>query len=350
MSKPFIMSVDAMGGDNAPDIVINGLEYYLKTQGAEHDVRFLIHGDEQAISNLLDKAPLTKARSDVLHTDKEISMDAKPSHAVRRGKDSSMWNAVEAVKEGKAAVALSAGNTGALMGISLVQLRTMIGVQRPAIAAIWPQPEGMCVMLDMGANVDCNASHLTEFAVMGEAYYRALYHKDKPSIGLLNVGTEELKGNATINMAHERLQNSKLGLNYRGYVEGNDISFGDVDVIVTDGFTGNIALKTAEGTAKLVGHYLKASVQESLWSKFTSMLNYVGFKRLKKRLDPRRANGGVFLGLNGVVIKSHGGTDAIGFANAVSIGVELAEFDFLNEVEGALNALHDEDEDIGFVA
>jgi len=349
MSQPFVMSIDAMGGDNAPDVVIAGLEYYLKTQGRDHDVRFIIHGDEELLSPLLAKTPLTKARADIAHTELAIEMGAKPSHALRRGKGTSMWNAIESVKDGKAIVGLSAGNTGALMAISYRHLRTMIGVQRPAIAAIWPQPEGMCVVLDMGANVDCDASHLTEFAVMGEAYFRALFHKDNPSIGLLNVGTEELKGNATIKLAHERLNNSELGLNYRGYVEGNDISFGDVDVIVTDGFTGNIALKTAEGTAKLISQYFKESLQASLWSKFTAFLNYAGFKRLQRRLDPRRANGGVFLGLNGIVIKSHGGTDAVGFANAVAIGVELAESDFLQEVERTLNALHDEDDNIGFV-
>jgi len=321
MSQPFVMSIDAMGGDNAPDVVIAGLEYYLKTQGRDHDVRFIIHGDEELLSPLLAKTPLTKARADIAHTELAIEMGAKPSHALRRGKGTSMWNAIESVKDGKAIVGLSAGNTGALMAISYRHLRTMIGVQRPAIAAIWPQ----------------------------EAYFRALFHKDNPSIGLLNVGTEELKGNATIKLAHERLNNSELGLNYRGYVEGNDISFGDVDVIVTDGFTGNIALKTAEGTAKLISQYFKESLQASLWSKFTAFLNYAGFKRLQRRLDPRRANGGVFLGLNGIVIKSHGGTDAVGFANAVAIGVELAESDFLQEVERTLNALHDEDDNIGFV-
>jgi len=349
MNQSFVMSIDAMGGDNAPDIVIQGLEYYLKTQGADHDVHFLIHGDEAQLKPLLAKAPLTTARSDVLHTELAVDMDTKPSHALRRGKGSSMWNAVESVKDGNARVGVSAGNTGALMAISYRHLRTMIGVQRPAIAGLWPQPDGMCVVLDIGANVECDASHLTEFAVMGEAYYRALFHKKDPSIGLLNVGTEELKGNATIKAAHERLNNSELDLNYRGYVEGNDISFGDVDVIVTDGFTGNIALKTAEGTAKLISKFFKESLQASLWSKFTAMLNYAGFKRLQRRLDPRRANGGVFLGLNGIIIKSHGGTDKVGFANAIAIGVELAESDFLNEVERTIGALHDEDDNIGFV-
>ncbi len=349
MSQSFIMSIDAMGGDNAPDIVIDGLEYYLKTEGAEHDVQFLIHGNQELLAELLAKAPMTSARSTVQHTELEIDMDMKPSHALRRGKGSSMWNTVEAVKAKTASVAVSAGNTGALMAISKLQLRTKTGVQRPALAAVWPQKDGMCVVLDMGANVECDAAQLTEFAVMGEAYYRALFHKDRPSVGLLNVGTEELKGNAVIKAAHERLSNSELGINYIGYVEGNDISFGDVDVVVTDGFTGNIALKTAEGTAKLVRKFLRESLQASPWSKFTTFLNVAGFRKLQQRLDPRRANGAVFLGLKGVVIKSHGGTDAIGFANAVGIGVELAESDFLSELERTLNALHDEDDNIGFI-
>ena len=349
MSQSFILSIDAMGGDDAPDIVIQGLEYYLKGDGSGHDVRFIIHGNEIQLNPLLDKAPLTKARSEIVHTELEITSDMKPSHAVRRGKGTSMWNAIETVKSKTASVAVSAGNTGALMGISKLQLRTKTGVQRPALAAAWPQLDGMCVVLDVGANVECDAAQLSEFAVMGEAYYRALFHKKKPSVGLLNVGTEELKGNAIIKAAHERLSNSELGLNYIGYVEGDDISFGEVDVVVTDGFTGNIALKTAEGTAKLVREFLRKSLRATLWAKFTTFLNMAAFKQLKKRLDPNRVNGAVFLGLKGIVIKSHGGTDAIGFANAVGIGVELAESNFLSEVERTLDALHDEDDNIGFI-
>jgi len=203
------------------------------------------------------------------------------------------------------------------MAMSMVQLRSKEGVQRPALAALWPQKNGMGVVLDVGANVDCNAAQLTEFAVMGEAYYRALYKIEKPRVGLLNVGVEQEKGNAIVKAAHERLSESELGLNYIGYVEGNDISLGEVDVIVTDGFTGNVALKTAEGTAKII---------------------------------PRRVNGGVFLGLNGIVVKSHGGTDKIGFANALEIAIGLAESDFLNEIERTLSELHDEDDNIGFIA
>ena len=349
MSQPFVMSIDAMGGDSAPEVVIRGLEYYLKTQGSGHNVHFIIHGDEAALKPLLAKAPRTSACSTVQHCDKVIDGGMKPSHAVRRGKGSSMWNAVETVKSKAASVAVSAGNTGALMGISKLQLRTKTGVQRPALAAQWPQKEGMCVVLDVGANVECDASQMAEFAVMGEAYYRALYHKERPSVGLLNVGTEELKGNAMIKAAHERLSQSELGLNYIGYVEGDDISFGDVDVVVTDGFTGNVALKASEGTAKLVRNILRESLQATLWSKFTTLLNSIGFKKIKRRLDPNRVNGAVFLGLKGIVIKSHGGTDYIGFANAVGIGVELAESDFLDEIKRTLEALHNEDDNIGFI-
>ncbi len=349
MSKSYILSIDAMGGDHAPDIVINGLEHYLKTQGQGHNVKFLIHGKQSAIDELLSKCPRARACSKVIHTDKTIEMNAKPSQALRRGKGSSMWNAVESVKSKEAIVGISAGNTGALMAISKLQLRMQAGVQRPAIAAIWPRPEGMGVVLDVGANIECDAAQLTEFAVMGEAYYRAIFHKKSPSIGLLNVGTEELKGNAVIKAAHERLSSSELGLNYQGYVEGNDISFGNVDVIVTDGFTGNVALKTAEGTAKLISKFFKETLTESVWSKFTSALNYFGYRKLQKRLDPRRANGGVFLGLNGIIVKSHGGTDALGFANAVSIAVELAESEFLIELERTLTELHIEDDNIGFI-
>ncbi len=350
MLSGLIISVDAMGGDNAPDIVIQGIEYFLKHEGQKRKARFLLHGDEARLTPLLAKAAQTSARSEIIHTDLEIEMDAKPSQALRRGKGSSMWNAIASVKSGASNLAVSAGNTGALMAMSKLQLRMKAGVQRPAIAAAWPRPDGMCIVLDVGANIECDAAQLSEFAVLGEAYYRALYKKAKPSVGLLNVGTEDLKGNATIKAAHERLSESQLGLNYVGYVEGNDISIGQADVIVTDGFTGNIALKTAEGTAKLIGKFFTEALQGNSWSKFTTLLNVVALRKLKKKIDPRRANGGVFLGLNGIVVKSHGGTDAIGFANALNIAVGLAESEFLDEIESSLSALHDEDDNIGFIA
>lgn len=350
MLDGLVISVDAMGGDNAPEIVIDGIEYFLKNAGKGRKTRFLLHGDEAQLNKILAKAPLTRERMEIRHTELEIEMDAKPSQALRRGKGSSMWNAVKSVKDQEASVALSAGNTGALMAISMMILKRKQGVQRPAIAASWPNPSGMGVVLDVGANIDCDAGQLTEFAVLGEAYYRALYRHESPRVGLLNVGTEELKGNAVIKAAHERLSQSQLGLNYIGYVEGGDISMGGAEVIVTDGFTGNIALKTAEGTAKLIGEYFSQALQGSLWSKFTTSLNALALRRLKKKIDPRNANGGVFLGLNGIVIKSHGGTDKVGFANALNIATGLAESDFLETIDVTLAALHDEDDNIGFLS
>ncbi|PHR56810.1 MAG: phosphate acyltransferase [Robiginitomaculum sp.] len=344
MSGGLILSIDAMGGDYAPDIVINGVEYFLKHTNKNRNPRFLLHGDKHKIEKLLEKAPLAKANCEVCHTDSVIAMDAKPAMAMRRGKGTSMWNAVESVKLGKANVAVSAGNTGALMAMSKLLLRMKTGVQRPAIAARWPHQEGYGVVLDVGANLECDANQLREFAVLGEAYYRALYKKDKPSIGLLNVGTEDQKGNATVQAAHDSLSCSSLGLNYVGFVEGNDISMGNVDVIVTDGFTGNIALKTAEGAARLIETFLKTALGGNIWSKMTSALNLSALKKMRSKIDPRLSNGGVFLGLNGIVIKSHGGTDAIGFASALSVALEMADSHFLDEIERTLSALHDEDD------
>jgi len=346
MLDGLIISVDAMGGDDAPDIVIAGIEYFLKHAGAGRHARFLIHGDEAALAPLLAKAPKTLARCEIRHTESVIAMDAKPAHAMRRGKGTSMWNTIAAVKSGEALVALSAGNTGALMAMSKLILLMKEGVQRPAIAARWPHQEGFGVVLDVGANLECDANQLREFAVLGEAYYRTLYKKKRPSIGLLNVGTESLKGNATIQAAHDSLSCSKIDLNYIGFVEGNDISMGDVDVIVTDGFTGNIALKTAEGTARLIGKFIKGALQDNFFSKIAAIFNLPALRRMKKRMDPRLFNGGVFLGLNGVVIKSHGGTDAIGFASALNVAIEMADSTFLDEIERTLDALHDEDDNL----
>ena len=348
--KTVKISVDAMGGDNAPDIVIDGLAYFMKHYGKNHDLQMVLHGDKAVLEPLLASKPAVKTVSEIRHTETMISMDMKPSQAVRRGKGTSLWNTVESVKNGESILALSAGNTGALMAISMLLLRRKSGVQRPALVAAWPTPEGQSVVLDVGANVESDASQLTEFAVLGEAFYRAIYKKSAPTIGLLNVGTEDLKGNATIKAAHERLNESKLGLNYIGYVEGYDISMGGADVIVTDGFTGNIALKTAEGTAKLIGRFFTQALQGNLWSKFTTLMNGFALRKLRKRIDPRRVNGAVFLGLNGLVVKSHGGTDHVGFANAVKVAVGLAESPFEKEIERKLSELHSEDDNIGFIS
>lgn len=341
-----IISIDVMGGDDAPDIVIDGCEHFLKTVGQSRRARFLLHGDETQIEALLTKAPQTRERSEIHHTDSAVEMDAKPSQALRRGKGTSMWNAIAAVKAGDARVAISAGNTGALMAMSKLQLRMKEGVQRPAIAGIWPRQSGQCIVLDIGANIDCDETQLTEFAVLGEAYYRALYDVAVPTVGLLNVGTEDEKGTGVIKSAHKRFQELDFGLNYAGYVEGNDISVGDVNVIVTDGFTGNIALKTAEGTGRFIGNLVKEALTGSFLGKIAMAINAVAFKRLKDAIDPRNFNGGAFLGLNGIVVKSHGGTDKIGFANALNVAMRLAESNFNAEIEATLERLHEAELDI----
>lgn len=349
MSDNLVISIDAMGGDNAPQIVVDGVAHFIRTSEGGADVTYLLHGNENTLVPMVDAHDGLSEHVEIRHTDIVIDMDTKIAQALRRGKGSSMWNATDSVKSGEANVGISAGNTGALMAMSKLQLRMKQGVQRPAIAALWPHETGMCVVLDVGANVSCDAAQLAEFAVLGEAYYRAVYGVKRPRIGLLNNGTEELKGNDVVKAAHERLSQSELGLNYVGYVEGNDISLGEVDVIVTDGFTGNIALKTAEGTAKLIKIFFEEAFKANLWSKFAAMVSLPVLKRLSKRIDPRRANGGVFLGLNGIMIKSHGGTDALGFANAIKIAADLARSNFNDEIERTLTALHAEDDTIGFI-
>lgn len=338
MSSPLILSVDAMGGDHGPQSVVEGAVHFFK--GRKRDVRLLLHGDEAQIKPLLSKNPGVASHCEIIHTDKIVTMDAKPSEAVRRSRGSSMWNAVHAIKDGKAHVAISAGNTGALMAISKVILRMKPGVHRPAIAASWPVPKGFCTVLDVGANVDCTPAMLVEFAVLGESFHRAIHGVETPSVGILNVGQEELKGDQTVRDADALLREAHLNLNYCGFVEGNDISLGTADVVVTDGFTGNVALKTAEGTARLVGGWVREALTSSVVAKTGAFLLSLGaLDQLRSRMDPNNVNGGVFLGLNGVVVKSHGGTNGPGFANALQIGLEMADSRFLTEIEQNLDRL-----------
>lgn len=331
-----VISIDAMGGDFAPRAAVAGVA---RAAQAGRGARFLLHGDVAELDPLLKEFPAAAAASEVRHTDTYVTMDAKPSEALRRSRGSSMWNAIAAVKAGEAQVALSAGNTGALMAISKVVLRMMPNVHRPAIVANWPTPKGHGVVLDVGANVECDPRQLVEFAIMGEAFHRAVNGGDHPTVGLLNVGAEELKGNRIVKEADQLLRAAHLDLNYVGFVEGNDISLGGADVIVTDGFTGNVALKTAEGTARLMAAFLRESFAGGVLSKLGALLSYGALKRLKERMDPNNSNGGVFLGLNGVVVKSHGGADAQGFATALRIAAEMARRDFGAEVERNLQRL-----------
>lgn len=330
------ISVDGMGGDNAPDTVVAGLERFAKDN---LDYAFLLHGDVNTLTPLLDAAPLTKARAEVRHTDRQVGMDVKPSQAMRRGKGTSMWNAIEAVKTGDADAAVSAGNTGALMAMAKLILRTQEGLHRPALVANWPTTSGVAAVLDVGANIAADAEQLVEFAIMGEAFSRAVHHKDRPKVGLLNIGSEDMKGHDEVREAAQLIRDCGLDMAYHGFVEGDDISLSGVDVIVTDGFTGNIALKSAEGAARLVGGFLSDALKSGVFSRLGALIAMPALRRFQARMDPRAVNGGVFLGLNGVVVKSHGGTDAIGFANAVRIASNMCESRFADEVAVNLKRL-----------
>jgi glycerol-3-phosphate acyltransferase PlsX len=299
------------------------------------DVRFLLAGDEAVLNPLLAKHARLKDRVEVRHAPDRVAMEDKPSHVLRRGRETSMWRAIEIVKNRQAEVAVSAGNTGALMAISMYQLGVIEGISRPAIASIWPTLRGQTVVLDCGANVSATAEQLVDFAVMGEAFAHAILGLDKPSVGLLNVGTEEQKGNDGVKGAAEILRAATAAdfpMAFHGFVEGNDIAEGTVDVVVTDGFTGNIALKTAEGTAKLVGQFLRRSLKRSLLGQIGAFIASGALNTLRRRLDPRAANGGIFLGLGGVVVKSHGGTDAIGFASALDMAIAMARADINSRI------------------
>ena len=339
MSSPILISLDAMGGDHGPSVVVPGVRDYRKRHGGE-GVRFLLHGDETAIRAEMAKWGLTDDVCIVRHTDKVVAMDEKPAQAMRRGKGSSLWNAIEAVKSGEAGAVVSAGNTGALMAISKLLLRMSApGLERPAIVASWPTPKGVTAVLDVGANIESDAAQLVEFAIMGEAFMTAVHGVAKPTIGILNVGSEDMKGHEEVREAARLLREGGFGLDYFGFVEGTDIAKGTVDVVVTDGFTGNIALKTAEGVAKFIAGLMKEALTSSLTSKLGALLAMPALKRMSQKIDPNANNGGPLLGLNGIVVKSHGGATAGGFGAAIRVAVELARSDYMEKVGANLQRL-----------
>jgi len=330
-----------MGGDHGPSVVVPGIRDYIRQHGGE-GVRFLLHGDEAAIAAEMAKCRLTAETCEIRHTDKVVAMDEKPAQAMRRGKGSSLWNAVESVKKGEAGAVVSAGNTGALMAISKLILRMSVaGLERPAIVASWPTLKGVTAVLDVGANIESDAEQLIEFAIMGEAFHAAVHGSGRPSIGILNVGSEDMKGHEEVREAHQILKNNALELNYHGFVEGDDIAKGTVDVVVTDGFTGNIALKTAEGTARFISTLLKEALTSNLQAKLGAVIAMPALKAMSRKIDPSAINGGPLLGLNGIVVKSHGGATAAGFANAIRIAVDLARSDYLAKVGANLGKLSD---------
>jgi glycerol-3-phosphate acyltransferase PlsX len=326
-----------MGGDHGPDVVIPGAAISLERHPA---LSFLMFGDEARIKPILERHPALAAKSTVHHTTLVVSMTDKPSQALRRGKGTSMWLALESVKKGEAHAAISGGNTGALMAMGKLILRPLADIERPAMAALWPTIRSECIVLDVGANIGATSRQLADFALMGAAMARALFHVEKPTVGLLNVGVEEIKGADEVKEAHSLLKELALPLDYKGFVEGDEIGQGKVDVVVVEGFAGNIALKTAEGTAKQISQYIKDALTRSLLSKLGALLAKGGLRVLKNKMDPRRINGATLIGLNGIAIKSHGGTDALGFASAIDLGYEMAESNLLERLGSDLGAFH----------
>ena len=335
MPQKVRIALDAMGGDVGASVVIPGAAISLTRHP---NTEFLLFGDRGTIDVQLAKYPALKAVSSVIHTDVAVSMHDKPSQALRRGrKTSSMWLAIEAVKKGEADVAVSAGNTGALMAMARFCLRTLPGVDSPAIAAVWPTVRGDSVVLDLGATIGGDAQHLVTLALLGSAMASVLFDLTKPTVGLLNIGVEEIKGREEIREAAELLREMNLPqLEYVGFVEGDGIGRGAADVIVAEGFSGNIALKAAEGTARQISEFLREALSRRFLSRIGYLLARPAFRALRDKLDPNKSNGGVLLGLNGVVVKSHGGTDADGFAYAVDVGYEMARYDLLNKINQML--------------
>jgi len=316
-----------MGGDNAPEMVIEGLVLALDRHP---NARFLLYGDEARLKPFLDQHGRLRKVSEIRHADDIITNDAKPAQALRGGRQSSMRLAINAVKDGDAVGIISAGNTGALMAMAKFVLKALPGISRPAIATSFPTMRNKTVVLDLGANIECDADNLVQFAVMGEVFARNVLGLDQPSVGILNVGQEDLKGNSAVKVAAAILQDADLPIKFYGFVEGDDLAAGIVDVIVTDGFTGNISLKSIEGTAKMFAHYLRKSLMGSTRGKLGALIAKKALLEFKDSLDPRRYNGAMFLGLNGICVKSHGGTDGLGFSNAIHVAIELIE-DGVNE-------------------
>ena len=333
-----VLALDGMGGDHAPEVVVNGAaiarERYPGTS-------FLLFGDQARLKPLVEAKKNLSQVLEIVHTDDVVTGEDKPTYALRRRRKSSMWMAVEAASQGRADCVVSAGNTGALLAISMFSMRMVAGAHRPALASFLPTARGgEMVMLDLGANIDCDAENLAEFAVMGSVFSQVLQGQDKPRVGILNVGSEDLKGHDELRQAAGWLRRDGVPVNFLGFVEGNDIVSGAVDVVVTDGFTGNVALKAIEGTAKLYSGFVREAFRTSTFAKIGYLFASGALVKMGKRVDPRRYNGGVFLGLDGICVKSHGGTDETGFAYAVGVAVDLVRYNYKDKVIDGLARLH----------
>ncbi len=340
MSESPVIAIDAMGGDFGPNVTIPAAANALERQS---DLKFHIFGNEAQVRPALDQYDALKKVTEFTHTDIAVSGTDKPSRALRNGKGSSMRLAIEAVKEGKAHGIVSAGNTGALMVMSKLILKSLPGISRPAIASVMPTQTGKTVMLDLGANLECDAEILTQFAVLGAVYARVVQGVMTPTVGLLNVGTEEMKGHDEIRAAADVLSKVEFPGKYHGFIEGNDITKGTVDVVVTDGFTGNVALKTAEGVAKLTKHFLTDAFKSSPLAMIGYMLSKGAMQKMKDKVDPRKYNGGMFLGINGICVKSHGSSDVLATENAILVAADLIRNDFNNQVAAEIERLMEQE-------
>jgi phosphate acyltransferase len=328
MNKKVKIAIDAMGGENSPSKVIEGINISLKSN---KDNYFYLYGKENEIKKELNNYKLVKSHSEIVNINDVITDNESPLTAAKKGKDSSMWKAIESLKDKKTDISLSAGNTGALLIISRLLLNTIKGIDRPALAALWPNSKNMSVVLDLGANIECNEKNLIDFSSMGAALYKSLFLSN-PKIALLNVGLEEHKGNEVLKNTFSLLKKNKLNnFEFCGYIEGNQIMKGDIDVVITDGFTGNIALKTAEGTANFIASNFRNSL-----NKISLLMSYWSLRKLKKRLDPRKFNGAIFLGLQSPVVKSHGSTDAIGFAHSIDVCNKIVKANLIEKIKSHL--------------
>ena len=330
MSDLIKIAVDAMGGDSSPKKVIDGIVHYQQTHKNNF---FKIFGDKNQIEELINEK-ISKEFYDITHTENLVKSSDSPLEAAKRGKDTSMWLAVESVKNKESDIIISAGNTGALLVISKLNLKMIENIDKPALSALWPNKKGMSVVLDLGANIECSSKNLIDFSIMGASLYKSLFPNDDPNVALLNIGTEELKGNEIIKETFKKLNSNKsLDFNFAGYIEGNELMNGDVNVIIADGFTGNVALKTAEGTANFITDELKKTMNGNLLGKISSLLNISNLKKFKNRLDPRLYNGAIFIGLDSPVVKSHGGTDFIGFANSLDVCNRIVKGSLIDKIK-----------------
>ena len=335
MLKKISIAIDAMGGDNAPDKTIEGVKIFLDKNRNNEDFTLNIFGKEDEINKKITKYKINTNSINIINSNSIVSDKESPMTAVKNSKNTSMWNCIQHQIEGKSDVSLSAGNTGVLLVISRMILKMMNELNKPALAGLWPNQSGMNVVLDLGANIECNDQNLIDFAELGSALYKSLFPNEEPKVSLLNVGSEEIKGTEMLKTAHKKLKNlsTKDNFIFKGYIEGNNIMNGESNVIVTDGFTGNIALKTAEGTAKFITKNLKKSLTENLFSKFSLIFSYSSLKKFRERLDPRKYNGAIFLGLNGPVVKSHGGIDATGFYHSIDLCYKIVKGNLMSEIK-----------------